>query len=354
MIKDLCFEIIKTCPNNCLFCSSCSGLQETEIISFELFKKTIDYLILNGGIEEISISGGEPLLHPDLFKIIRYCKKNNIRTVLFTSGIKRRIHFTEEEKQDLEENLRKQYKSYLDEVMEYTEYEKLINNLMKRYLAYDALEFDSLSNYDCLYFKQLGLDKIVFDFQAWNKEVYNKIMGTDDFYELILSSVIKASKSGIATDAHFIPTKINYKELPEIIEMLNVAEFKQLSILNFVPQGRGRENESILMLTDDEFKDFLSIYEENKDKFNGVLRVGIPLQGSDKHKCTAGLDKLVIKYDGTVLPCPAFKEYDIAILNKMGIKTPNIKDNLEDVKIHNGTRSQPLCKKLYSFRRSIQ
>ena len=36
--------------------------------------------------------------------------------------------------------------------------------------------------------------------------------------------------------------------------MLNVAEFKQLSILNFVPQGRGRENESILMLTDDEFK----------------------------------------------------------------------------------------------------
>ena len=42
MLKDLCFEVIKTCPNNCLFCSSCSSPDATTIISFELFKQTID------------------------------------------------------------------------------------------------------------------------------------------------------------------------------------------------------------------------------------------------------------------------------------------------------------------------
>ena len=43
MIKDLCFEIIETCPNNCLFCSSCSLIAKTKMIDFNLFKKTIDY-----------------------------------------------------------------------------------------------------------------------------------------------------------------------------------------------------------------------------------------------------------------------------------------------------------------------
>ncbi len=31
MIKDLCFEIIETCPNNCLFCSSCSLITKTKM-----------------------------------------------------------------------------------------------------------------------------------------------------------------------------------------------------------------------------------------------------------------------------------------------------------------------------------
>ena len=41
MLKDLCFEIIQTCPNNCLFCSSCSSITKTKIIDLYTFKKTI-------------------------------------------------------------------------------------------------------------------------------------------------------------------------------------------------------------------------------------------------------------------------------------------------------------------------
>ena len=74
----------------------------------------------------------------------------------------------------------------------------------------------------------------------------------------------------------------------------------------------------------------------------------------DTHLCTAGLDKMVIKYDGTVLPCPAFKEYNPLILNRMGIKTPNIHTDLEKVEIHNGTRKKPLCKQLYGFNKNLK
>ncbi|MCI8330840.1 MAG: hypothetical protein HFE04_01925 [Bacilli bacterium] len=49
MIKDLCFEIIEKCPNNCLFCSSCSNLDKQRKIDLTTFKKTIDYLMNSGG-----------------------------------------------------------------------------------------------------------------------------------------------------------------------------------------------------------------------------------------------------------------------------------------------------------------
>ena len=144
------------------------------------------------------------------------------------------------------------------------------------------------------------------------------------------------------------------EELPDLIEILNIAEIKNLSLLNFVPQGRGEINKEELMMNEDEILEFASIYERCKDSFNGVLRVGIPLLSDDKHKCTAGLDKLVIKYDGIVLPCPAFKEYDTSLLNKIGITTPNVHTDLESVQVHNGTRAYPLCKKLYDFNGTIK
>ena len=246
MLKDLCFEIIETCPNNCLFCSSCSSINKEKLIEYKKFKEVIDYFMSIGGIEEISLSGGEPLLHPELLRMIRYCKLNNIKTVLFTSGIKKRFKMSESDREQLEFNLRKSYKSYLSEGMPKDEYEKLISKQMSIYLSYDEKKYDHLSTYDCKLLKGNGLDKIVFDFEARDRNIYDKIMGTKDLFDLVTLSMIKAKSSGLNTDAHFIPTKINYKELEDIIEMLNVAEFDELSILNFVPQGRGKINEDLL------------------------------------------------------------------------------------------------------------
>ena len=112
--------------------------------------------------------------------------------------------------------------------------------------------------------KELGLDKIVFDFQAGNPEIYNQIMGTKNYYTYLASSLIKATSQGLKTDVHFIPTKINYKELPEIIDLLNIANCENLSILNFVPQGRGEINKEDLLMSTEEMQEFTKIYEDSK------------------------------------------------------------------------------------------
>ena len=81
MLKDLCFEVIQTCPNKCKFCSSNSSQDKQTIITLEHFKRTVMHFINQGGIEELSISGGEPFLHPDLFKMVKFCKDNGIRSL---------------------------------------------------------------------------------------------------------------------------------------------------------------------------------------------------------------------------------------------------------------------------------
>jgi len=145
MLKDLCFEIIQTCPNNCLFCSSCASSDKKKKIELDLFKKTIDYLIGLGGIEEISISGGEPFLHPDLFEMIRYCKEKGIRVVLFTSGIKKKKKIPTLELEDMANEIKDKYKRYLQQGMEEEDYQKYIKMELNKLNYYDNQEYSAIS-----------------------------------------------------------------------------------------------------------------------------------------------------------------------------------------------------------------
>ena len=93
----------------------------------------------------------------------------------------------------------------------------------------------------------------------------------------------------------------------------------------------------------------LYILKKEKEHYSGNIRIGIPLNGKISHLCTAGTEKLDIKYDGTVLPCPAFKEMSIETMEKYGIKLHSIYEDLEKVVVHSGKRKAPLCKQVYGF-----
>lgn len=347
MLKDLCFEVIQTCPNKCKFCSSNSSQDKTTIISLEQFKRTVNYFLNQSGIEEISISGGEPFLHPDLFEMVKFCKENNIRTVVFTSGIKKSSDIPLEMKNHLE-NECKEYLEKIDELEPWNERAK--QNVIKTYNRFlNPGTFTSITREECEKLKQLGLDKIVFDWQAVDSDIDNDLMGRKQLNTYLMNSLIRARAVGLNVDVHFIPMKPNYKEFPDIIECLEIANIQNISVLNFVPQGRGRENQEALMLNQEELKEFSEILKKQKENFSGNIRIGIPLNGKISHLCTAGTEKLDIKYDGTVLPCPAFKEMSLETMQKYGIKLHSIYEDLEKVVINKGKRKTPLCRQVYGF-----
>lgn len=347
MLKDLCFEVIQTCPNKCKFCSSNSSQDKKTIITLEQFKKTIMHFINQGGIEEVSISGGEPFLHPDLFEMVKFCKDNGIRTVVFTSGIKRATAMPTE----MIDYIKNKCRQDLQEIEEHEPWNERLKRNVKAY--YDRwLEqklFGAITKQECEKLKQIGLDKIVFDWQAVEEELDNELMERNGLHTYLIDSLIRASLIGLNVDVHFIPMKPNYRQFPDIIECLEMAGIKNISVLNFVPQGRGQENREELMLSGSELKEFSEILHKEKEHYSGNIRIGIPLDGRISHLCTAGTEKLDIKYDGTILPCPAFKELSAKTMEKYGIRLHSIYEDLEKVVVHGGKRREPLCKKIYGF-----
>ena len=347
MLKDLCFEVIQTCPNNCKFCSSNSSQDKQTIITVEQFKKTVIYFINQGGIEELSISGGEPFLHPELFEMVQFCKSNGIRTVIFTSGIKRASAMPTE----MIEYIKNKYKQDIQKIEVHEPWNERLKRNVKAY--YDRWLgpkiFDGITRQECEKLKEIGLDKIVFDWQAFEETTDNELMGRKSLMTCLMDSLIRARTAGLNVDVHFIPMKPNYKQLPDIMDCLEIAGVRNISILNFVPQGRGRENKEELMLNDEELKEFSTILNNARKQFTGNVRIGIPLNGRISHLCTAGTEKLDIKYDGTILPCPAFKELSTETMEKYGIKFHSIYEDLERVVVPGGKREKPLCKQIYGF-----
>lgn len=314
-ILDLCFEIIEKCPNNCLFCSSESTFKKCRKVDFETFKKTINHFMKLGGVEEISFSGGEPMLHPNIYDMVKYCSDLGIKTTLYTSGIvQRELH-------SFNHN---------------PHIQKMFNELG---------DFRGITKEEFKKLEECGLKKVVFDLQASEVDEYNKLMGTKNNIAWLLQSMVHILDCNFEKSVHFIPNKINVGQFKDVLELTELAEINELRVLKFVPQGRGRENKKELQLSNKELVDFVKMASTLKSDIT-TIKIGIPLLSENQHICTAGYDKVVIRYDGQILPCPAFKDIDLKKLEQRGFKSINIFENLEDYQIMENSHETPLCDQL--------
>ena len=83
------FNVNGACNLNCFFCYGPSK-KATEMSTAETFQ-CID-LLKKGGVDFVSITGGEPTLRTDLIEIVRYIKKKRMGCALHTNG-----HFLNED-----------------------------------------------------------------------------------------------------------------------------------------------------------------------------------------------------------------------------------------------------------------
>jgi len=304
-MEELSIEITYKCPFKCVMCSSSASLDEKmPVIPLEVIKEMIDDAKEHCGTTDVSLSGGEPTFHPDFVEIVRYIHKKGLKPIIYTIGVD----------YDLEN---KKAITYRDE------YIKL--------------------------FKETN-SKVILPIHGLEK-THNKIVLTENAFNLEMETIGNLVKNNIEVQIHFVPQIYNYRELIDVYLLCNKIGVEEMSILRFVPQGRGSGqpdlNETQLGITmgmlftirrildcrkefDENASDIFLGENEMFDEFLSTnLRIGIPMdftfQIDETHKakaCDGGKSKVLVRATGQVNVCPAWKgleQYDTGNVYKQKI-----------------------------------
>ena len=293
-LKELCFEITSDCLLRCCFCSTFND-RDRKISSFyidvDVFEDVVEDFRRLGG-EILEISGGEPLLHPSITKLVWTAKDKGLQVRLYTSGVTR-----------------------LDAT-------RLVRDLAG-----------------------VGLDRIIFNCQGLTRK-HDILVGTNGAFKRMLETLKGSKDAGLWVGVHTIPMRPNISQIVFLYRLFSKHGVNEMAFLRLVKQGRATLNWSLLALEPDDYKQFIDVVlrllEEltvtRLNESTGTkLRLGCPFQvlrvheqlwdveRGESHCCHAGRHSLNILPDGSVIPCPAFKDVSSARLGNI------FKDSLEKI-----------------------
>ncbi len=78
-------EVTEYCNEHCPYCYNEGLMKVSNGISYAKMKDLV-YQFLNMGVSTITLSGGEPFLHPEIHDILRYIKSIGINTTIISNG----------------------------------------------------------------------------------------------------------------------------------------------------------------------------------------------------------------------------------------------------------------------------
>ncbi|TKJ33176.1 MAG: hypothetical protein CEE38_21190 [Planctomycetes bacterium B3_Pla] len=154
--------------------------------------------------------------------------------------------------------------------------------------------------------------KFIFSFHGATARIHDYITQTPGGYECLLNSMKNCLQAGIECEMNFVPLKVNVNEFQHLIDIAENLKIERISVLRFVPQGRGALNRAELELNPEEEDVFVSEVVRLREATSVEIRTGSPYNGiisGNQVPCRAGFGKLVVQANGNVLPCEVFKHH---------------------------------------------
>jgi len=208
-------ELTYRCSHKCLYCScpweneldGYPKYEKGQELNLYEWKRALDILEKNG-VQNISLSGGETLLKPELPEILAYIREKNVfnrdkHLVVISNGLAMNEEFL---------------------------------SLFKKYNVHLALSLP-------------GID------------TFKKLTGVDNALG-VLHWLKRASKEGVQTTANVTVTNINYHELRETISYALIAGADTLLLNRFLTGGRGIRYQDELALTHEQINGMLDTAED--------------------------------------------------------------------------------------------
>jgi MoaA/NifB/PqqE/SkfB family radical SAM enzyme len=89
-MKNIYFSLWYRCNQRCLACPCINVSNKEKILTFRDVVETLDSVLAKNNGEKVSVtlSGGEPTLHPDFIKIVNYLTQNNVYLTILTNAEK--------------------------------------------------------------------------------------------------------------------------------------------------------------------------------------------------------------------------------------------------------------------------
>ncbi len=207
----------RNCVGNCMYCSYTKEYAKEQELSTEAAKKMVDEMA-DFGSKWFGISGGEPLVRPDIFEIIEYAEQeHNLKVSLITSGF-----------------------------------------------AWDEERFDKLRKYEV--HTAVSMD---------GNQESNDIVRRKGGYDKALNAMKKLSEVGLLDCIVTTMTKYNIKHMAHPAALAEQYKAHQIVYHNLVPVGRAGSNMPDLAPTPEQYEEaFDEIYDIQR-KLYGKVKVNV-------------------------------------------------------------------------------
>lgn len=289
------WDITYACNLRCKHCYATAGKPLPDELTTEEALSIIDKLD-RLGVTIISFSGGEPLVRKDIFELTSYAAEKGIYVAIATNG------------------------TLIDE--------ETAKKMKENGISYVQISLDG------------------------KKETHEAFRGIKGCYDRTIEGIKNAVKHGFFVNVSMTVTKLNYQDVPAVIELCEKLGVNWFMHYNFIPTGRGREIVD-LDITPEQREELLKfLYNRNKTSNISLLSTApqfarvalqceagfIPthfynIESGERLRqlaefiggCGAGRFYFAIKANGDIQPCVFFP-----------LKVGNIReDDLEDLWLHN-------------------
>ncbi len=255
-LSEIKIEVTHRCPLACVHCSS----DASPSCSREMDKADCLRVISQAaaaGVKEAALSGGEPLIWPHVLEAAHLAAKKGMKVDVYTCG-------------------------NVPDILE----------VMR------AL-------------KEVGVAKAVFSVFGADEITHERITRTKGSLNLTLAALVSARDVGLTVEIHFVPIADNFAQLEAVADLARKNGCGRISVLRFVPQGRGYLMRTYVLSKMQNLE--LKRTIERLRRSGIEIRTGSPynfLLLNDQPRCSAGIDRLIVGPNLQVYPCDAFKQIE--------------------------------------------
>ena len=202
------WNITKKCNYACKHCYSDSNYgEDVNELRFDEITEIVNNFKQNN-VPVILLSGGEPLIREDIFDIIQHITNQKIRTSLSTNG------------------------SLIDS--------NTAKSLKKLGISYVGISLDGM------------------------KDKNDEFRGVVGAFNDSIKAIENCHNVGQKVGLRFTLQKNNYKDIPDVLKLMEEMKVNRICFYHLVPSGRGREIAN-QMLSHDEIKEVIDyLYEYSK------------------------------------------------------------------------------------------